>query len=268
MNKYEDANRRMWDKLADVHSRSYDIEGFLAGRSSLDEIQLRELGDLRGRRLLHLQCHIGVDTLSLAREGAVVTGVDFSRKSLEHARRLSTETGIPARFIQSNIYDLEKHLDEEFDVVYTTQGVLGWLKDLRKWARIASRYLRPGGFLYVMEAHPIMGIFDDTKKGALEIIHPYFHQDQPQIWDDHAPDYSDPGYRWEDPTFNWQWSIADIINSIIEAGLTLEFFNEYDKTFDRATPDMERAKNGWWILPGRRTKLPLSFTLRARKKST
>ncbi len=266
MNEYEDANRRMWDKLAGVHARSYGIDKIKAGQSSLDVIQLRDLGDLRGRTLLHLQCHIGTDTLSLARGGAIVTGVDFSEKSLDQARRLSAEIGIPAKFIHSNVYDLEEHLDEKFDIVYTSQGVLSWLKDLRPWARIVSRFLKPGGILYVMEAHPIVSIFDDTNKGPLEIIHPYFHRDQPQMWDDQAPDYSDPTYRWEDPTFNWQWPISDIINAIIGAGLSLEFFNEYDMTFDRALPDMERIDGDWWVLPTLRGKLPLMFTLRARLK--
>jgi SAM-dependent methyltransferase len=267
MNEYEDANRSMWDRLADVHSKSYGIDKFKAGESSIEDIQLRELGDIKGKKLLHLQCHIGVDTLSLARDGAIVTGVDFSEKSLEHANRLSRETGIPARFIHSNVYDLEKHLDEKFDIVYTTQGVLSWLRDLREWARIVSRYLEPGGILYVMEAHPIAAIFDDTKKGPLEIIHPYFHGDKPQMWDDQAPDYSDPTYRWDSPTFNWQWTVSDIINAIIGAGLTLEFFNEYDMTFDKALPDMERGADGWWTLLDIRGKLPLMFTLRARQKT-
>jgi SAM-dependent methyltransferase len=265
MNKYEDGNRILWNELTDVHIKSYGVDKFLAGQKTLDEIQIRELGDLSGKKLLHLQCHFGIDTLMLARKGAIVTGVDFSEKGIENANRLKEKTGIPARFILSNVYDLKKHLDEKFDIVYNTRGVLCWLKDLREWARIITHFLKPGGVLYLMEAHPIIHIFDDTKKGPLNIIHGYFHNDEPLIWDDHAPDYSDPTYLKVNPSFEWQWTVSDIINSLISAGLTIEFFNEFDKTFDQALPDMESDDDIWWTLPNLRRKLPLMFTLRARK---
>jgi SAM-dependent methyltransferase len=265
MNSFEDANRSLWDELADVHVKSYGVDKFKAGESTIDDIQLREIGDIRGKTLLHLQCHFGLDTLSLARAGAIVTGVDFSERAIEHARRLQIETGIPARFFHSNVYDLKNVLDEKFDIVYTTQGVLCWLKDLKEWARIIAHFLKPGGILYLMEAHPIITIFDDTKRGKLDIIHNYFHSDQPTIWDDNAPDYSDPTFNWPSVSYEWQWTISDIINSLISAGLTIELFNEYDKTFSKALPDMERDPDGYWVLPQFRGKLPLMFSLRARR---
>jgi SAM-dependent methyltransferase len=265
MNKYEDGNRKLWDDLTEVHIKSYGVDKFLAGQTTLDEIQLRELGDLEGKTLLHLQCHFGLDTLSLAREGAIVTGVDFSEKAIINARQLVDVTGIPARFIHSNIYDLEQHLQEKFDVVYTTQGVLCWLKDLPKWARIISHFLKPGGMVYVMDSHPVLYIFDDTKGGALEIIHTYFHQDDPKMWDDYPPDYSDPTFKWQCPSYEWMWSVSDIVNSLINAGLTIEFFNEYDKVFSKILPDMVKDSDGWCVLPNLRGKLPLMFSLRARK---
>jgi len=264
MKRYEDANRKLWDELTEVHVKSYGVDKFRVGQTTLDEIQLRDLGDLRGRTLLHLQCHFGLDTLSLAREGAIVTGVDFSEKGIEQARRLADETGIAARFILSDIYELEKHLDDKFDIVYTTQGVLCWLRDIKEWGRIVARYLEPDGFLYLMETHPMLHIFDDTIAGRLEIIHPYFHEDEPKMWDDHAPDYSDPTHLLENPSFEWQWSLADIFRSLISAGLEIELFNEYDKTFYKALPGMIRQGDGWWILPELRGMLPLMFTLRAR----
>jgi SAM-dependent methyltransferase len=265
MNRYEDANRDLWNDLTGVHVKSYGVDKFKAGQTTLDEIQLRDLGDMHGKTLLHLQCHFGLDSLSLAREGAIVTAVDFSEKGIENARKISAETGIPARFIHSNIYELEKHLDETFEIVYTTQGVLCWLKDLNEWARIVRRYLKPGGMFYLMETHPIMSIFDDTKPELSDIIHPYFHSDEPKIWDDNAPDYSDPSYRWSKVSYEWMWNISDIINSLIKAGLTIEFFNEYDKLFYKAIPEMVRDENGWWVIPRLRGKLPLIFTMRARK---
>lgn len=266
MNKYEDANRILWNELTDVHVMSYGVDKFKAGQTTLDEIQLREMGDLKGKTLLHLQCHFGLDTLSLAREGAIVTGVDFTENGVETARRLSLETGIPARFICANVLELDKHLDEDFDVVYTSQGALNWISDIGQWARIISRFLKPGGMFYVMETHPIANIFEDTKKGPLEIIHSYFRGDEPKMWDDNAPDYSDPTYHWSKPSYEWQWAISDIVNAIIAAGLEVELLNEYDKIFSKTLPDMERDAEGWWVMPSLRSKLPLMFTLRAKKK--
>ncbi len=265
MNEFEDGNSKLWDELVDVHVKSYGVEKFLAGQTTLDEIQLRELGELKGKRVLHLQCHFGMDTLSLAREGAIVTGVDFSEKAIDSARKLSSEANIPARFILSNIYDLESKLDEKFDMVYTTQGVLCWLRDIRGWGKIVSHFLRPGGRLYLMETHPILNIFEDTQKGPLKIVHDYFHHDEPIIWDDHAPDYSDPTYRVVNPSYEWHWTISDIINALISAGMTIEFFNEFDKNFSKILPDMERENDGWCTLPNLRRKLPLMFTLGARR---
>lgn len=266
MNLYEDANRDLWDELTEVHIKSYGVDKFKAGHTTLDEIQIRDLGDMHGKTLLHLQCHFGLDSLSLAREGAIVTAIDFSEKGIENARRISAETGIPARFIHSNIYELEKHLNETFDIVYTTMGVLNWLKDLSAWGQIISRYLKPGGKVYLMEIHPIVNIFDDTKPELSDIIHPYFHRDEPKMWDDNAPDYSDPTYRRTRVSYEWQWSISDIVNSLINAGLNIEFFNEYDKLFYKGLPEMVRDEEGWWVIPRLRGKIPLTFTLLARKR--
>jgi SAM-dependent methyltransferase len=266
MNEFEDGNRIFWDELADVHIHSYGVDKFLAGQTTLDEIQLREMGDLKGKSLLHLQCHFGMDTLSLAREGAIVTGVDFSPRAIEHARKLSEQADIPARFIQSNIYNLKDHINEKFDIVYTTMGVLCWLKDIPEWARIISHFLKPGGILYLMESHPIINIFDDSKAGPLNITIDYFHKDDPIMWDDHHPDYSDPTHLQENPSYEWRWTISDILNSLISAGMTIEFFNEYDKVFSKFFPDMEQDQDGWWVLPNLRGKLPLMFSLRAMKE--
>jgi SAM-dependent methyltransferase len=265
VNEFEAANQKMWDELAPVHYKSYGLERLRAGQTLLDEIQLADVGDVKGKTFLHLQCHIGSDTLSWAKEGAIVTGIDFSAKSIELAKRLADELHYNARFINCNIYDIEKHLDEKFDIVYTSQGVLCWLKDIREWARLIARYLNPGGLFYIMESHPVEYIFDDTKHGPLTIVHRYFHDDQPIKWDDGNPDYSDPTFIYGKPSFEWKWPLSDIVNSLISVGLRIEFINEYDKTFSRVFPDMVKDKDGWWILPEYRGKLPLVFTLRATK---
>ena len=156
------ANRELWNAWTEIHEGStfYDVEGFLAGRQTLLPIELEELGpDVReGTTLLHLQCHFGLDTLSWARRGARVTGVDFSDKAIALADRLAREVGLDeaCRFVQSDLYDLPAHLDERFDVVFTSWGVLMWLPDLTAWGRLIARYLRPGGIFYIVDFHPFV----------------------------------------------------------------------------------------------------------------
>ena len=153
----------------------------------------------------------------------------------------------------------------QFDIVYTSQGVLCWLKDLKKWAQIIFHFLKPGGIFYLMDIHPVYYMFDDTKKGNLDIIYSYFHQIEPNVWNDDSPDYSDCTYIPQTPSNEWVWSISDILNSLINAGLKIEFFNEYDKSFYKGLPDMEYDEEKWWYLPEYKGKIPLMFTLRARK---
>ena len=265
-NNFEKQNEKLWNELTDIHIRSYDIASFKTGMSSLDEIQLKELGKIKGKKILHLQCHIGIDTLSLAREGAIVTGVDFSKRSIEYANKLKKELGIKAEFIQSNVYDLKDLLNEKFDIVYSTQGVLCWLKDLKQWAKIIEHFLKPKGFFYLMESHPILNTFEDEPGGALKIDYNYFHNAQPIKWDAGGPDYSADDYIVKNPSFEWQWSLSDIINSLSNAGFKIEFFNEYNKLFYKALPQMKRNKDSWWYLPNYEQKIPLMFTLKAIKE--
>lgn len=262
----EQSNRELWDEIAPVHAKSYaEVRILREGGIALDDIELKEVGDVQGKTLLHLQCHIGTDTLSWARQGAIVTGVDFSPASITQARLLQQELELEARFVHANVYNLEDVLQPSFDIVYTSKGVLCWLKDLEEWARIVAHYLKPSGILYVMESHPICNIFDDTRSGELSVVHEYFHKPEPTVWDDSSPDYSDGTYVPKNPSHEWQWSISNIINALLDAGLQLEFFHEYDKVFHKHFPDMIKRSDGWYYLPGYERKLPLLFTLRARK---
>jgi len=264
MINFEESNKALWDELTDVHIKSYGVDKFLNGQSTLDEIQLRDLGNVRGKTMLHLQCHFGLDTLSWAREGAVVTGVDFVEKAIDYANKLKEKAGLNARFICSNIYDLEKSLNEQFDIVYTSQGVLCWLKDLKEWARLIHRFLKPGGTFYIMETHPIANIFDYRQKGMNIGTQPYFHNTEPIICEDN--DYSDPTHVNKNPSYEWNWSLSDIFNALIDAGLTIESFHEYGKCFFKAFPDMVKIDDYWWVLPGYEDKMPMTFTIRAGKK--
>src|SRR5262247_2913851 len=162
-----EANRRLWDSWARINlaSRFYDVEGFAAGRGrDLDSIALAGPGDVRGKSLLHLQCHFGMDTIRWARHGAAVTGVDFSTEAIAAARALAARMGVPATFVHSNIYELPSKLDGRFDVVFTSHGVLGWLPDLDRWAQVVAHFLSAGGIFYVVDAHPVALCFDDRLK--------------------------------------------------------------------------------------------------------
>ena len=163
MNEYFEANRRHWDEVVPIHMRSdlYDVDSFKAGKSKLKPVEREELRDVRGKTMLHLQCHFGLDTLSWAREGAIVTGVDFSEPAIEGAKALAAETGIEARFIISDVYSLPDRLEEEFDIVFTSYGAICWLPDIGRWAQVVTRFLKPGGTFYMVEFHPVCGIFDN-----------------------------------------------------------------------------------------------------------
>jgi len=172
--KHISANKELWNKRVAVHLKSdfYDLPSFKAGNTSLNNIELQALGNVKGKSLLHLQCHFGMDTLSWAREGAIVTGVDFSAAAIEEAGLLAKETGLDAKFICSDIYDLPQNLNEKFDIVFTSYGVIGWLPDLDKWAPVISHFLNPEGVFFIAEFHPVLWMMDD---GFSFLKHSYFN---------------------------------------------------------------------------------------------
>ncbi len=266
MYKYLKNNRDLWNELTTIHAQSefYDVEGFKNGRSSmLYPIELEEMGDVNGKSLLHLQCHFGMDTLSWARLGAKVTGVDFSDKSIELARSLSKELRIEADFICSDIYKLPDVMDEKFDIVYTSAGVLCWLPDLKRWGKIISWFLKPGGFFYILEGHPSIMVFDDSPDATeLKVKYSYFHGPEPNKWEPEG-DYADPDAVVTHGSYEWTHGMGDIISSLICAGLRIEFLHEFPVIFFKRFPFMERDKEGWWRIEGE--KIPLIFTLKATK---
>ena len=173
-NNYIEINRQSWNSRIETHIKSefYDLDSFLKGRSSLNDIELNLLGDIKGKNVLHLQCHFGQDTISLSRLGAEVTGVDFSDKAIESARQIAKETGSNAKFICCDIYDLPNHLDEKFDIVFTSYGTIGWLPDLDKWAKVIANFLKPNGQFVFVEFHPVVWMFDDDFE---KIAYSYFN---------------------------------------------------------------------------------------------
>lgn len=260
-----DLNRQAWNERVPLHVASafYDTETFLAGRSSLRAFELDEVGAVEGKALLHLQCHFGQDTLSWGREGARVTGLDFSAPAVEHARRLATEVGIDAEFETANVYDAVDAVGgRTFDIVYTGLGALVWLPDVPRWADVCASLVAPGGFLYLAEFHPIIEVFDDDR---LEVVEPYFG----------------PGRRWETPgsyvdeaaptehnaTWEWTHPISEVVTALIEAGLRLEFLHEHPMTLWQRFPFLERRGDGTYHLPAGQPSLPMIYSLRAAKES-
>lgn len=265
MDRYLKNNRELWNETTRIHARSefYDVEGFKKGKCTLKSIELEEVGDVTRKSLLHLQCHFGMDTLSWARLGARVTGVDFSDKAIALARSLSKELGIEADFICSNIYDLPKVLNKKFDIVFTSYGILCWLPDLNKWAEVISHFLKSGGIFYIAEGHPLKNIFDDSKDATeLKVTQSYFHTAEPVAWEV-KESYTGEKTDMLHTSYEWTHSMGDIINAIISNGLRIEFIHEFNLCSWRRFPFMEQDEAGWWRIKG--DKIPLTFSLKATK---
>jgi SAM-dependent methyltransferase len=262
-------NQVLWDAWTRIHlgSAMYDVPAFLDGRRPirLTDYERTEIGSVEGRTLLHLQCHFGLDTLSWARLGATVTGADFSPEAIGAARALATETGLPATFIESDLYRLPDVLDGGFDVVYTSRGVLNWLPDIVAWARVVAHFVRPGGFFYVTEIHPVAQAFDDdgVVPGELRLAYPYWSHVAPLTFKVKGS-YADR----DAPTdglieHGWNHSLGEIVTALVDAGLRLEFLHEFDFV-DWPVGFLVEGADGRWRLPAAVPgSLPLFFSLKA-----
>lgn len=270
-------NRSHWDEATEMHTRGnvYGVEDFRAGMCRLHRVEREEVGDVRGKRLLHLQCHFGLDTLSWARRGARVTGADFSPASIAYARRLAREVGLDAEFVCSELYELTGVLDaaQAFDVVYTSYGVLCWLPDLAAWGKLIAHYLKPGGFFYIVEAHPAARMFpldeDMPKAGSFRPYFPYFHDPAGRAWPPGA-DYADPEARHQVGEHEWQHSLADIVNALIAAGLRLEWLHEFPYcawpvVAGSVVVEPFSSSHAYYGRPATEPSMPLMFSLRASK---
>lgn len=273
-----ETNRARWDESVPIHaaSKGYDLAGFLRGEKTLYPVELDEVGDVAGKSLLHLQCHFGMDTLGWARLGARVTGLDFSAPAIERARALALEVGEPeARFVQANVYDAREVLPgEQFDVVYTAIGALCWLPDIRGWAQVAASFVRPGGFLYVYDGHPMRGTIDDERADSeLVVRYPYFESATPIEYE--SPEtYVDGPPLQHTRTYEWNHGIGETATALIEAGLRIEFIHEHREVPWKALPWLERvgpqsadgnyvAREAWQMPAHQRDLLPLMFSIRA-----
>ncbi|MEX1253728.1 MAG: class I SAM-dependent methyltransferase [Dehalococcoidia bacterium] len=268
MNEYFDANRRHWDEVVPIHAASdeYDVASFKAGKSKLKPIELAELPDVRGKTMLHMQCHFGLDTLSWAREGAIVTGADFSEPALEQARALAVETSIEARFVLSNVYELPEKLNGRFDIVFTSYGALNWLPDIEGWARVAAHFVKPGGTFYIAEFHPMASIFDDNAGATdLRILYPYFPLVEPMRFDDDGT-YADLSAKLTHrTTYEWPHPISEVVTALINAGLRVEFLHEFPFSIYQQLPFLVRTGEKMYRLPEHDGSVPLLYSIKATK---
>ena len=267
--EHQRANRAWWDEVVAAHldSALYDVESFKAGRLSMQQLERDDLGDVAGKSLLHLQCHFGQDTLSWARLGATVTGLDFAERAIVAARSLAAEIGVEAEFVCANVYDAREALaGRQFDVVYTGGGALVWLADLTRWAEAAAGCVRPGGVLYVREFHRFASVFDDEADDALRIRYPYFASGEPLRFDGAGDSYAAAGAaREHTTTYEWPHPLGEVVTAVAQAGLRVEFLREFDYTEWKALPFMVQGDDRRWRLPEHGESVPLQYSLLARK---
>jgi SAM-dependent methyltransferase len=261
-------NRAWWDEAVPHHvvAPSYDVPSFLRGKSTLRSIEVRGMGRVRGKSLLHLQCHFGLDTLSWARRGARVTGVDFSLPAIRAARRLSRQSRLPARFLHSNVYDLFRVLDEQFDLVYTGKGVLPWLPDAERWAEVIGRFLKPGGRFYLLEDHPIAEVFANDAT-TTDLVPKFSYFGKGPVREDSEGTYASGAKMRHRVTYGWTHPVSQILSALRAQRLEIESVQEYPYTFWRRFPFMVEGADGWWRLTKRDNTIPLMWSVRARRPS-
>jgi SAM-dependent methyltransferase len=257
-----EANKKLWNARVPHHlsSRMYDVEGFVSGKSSLTDIELELLGDVSGKRILHLQCHFGQDTLSLARLGAEVTGLDISDASLEEARKLAARCGLKADWVLSNVVDHVPDLDGKFDIAFTSYGTIGWLPDLKPWAANIKRYLRPGGRLVFVEFHPAMWMFDND---FTHVQYSYFNREA--ITEEEQGTYADRDAPIKLASYGWNHDLGEVLTALLDEGLVLEHFTELDGSPHDSFANTVRGADGMYRVKGMEGKLPMVYGLRMRK---
>ena len=262
-NNYIEINRQSWNNRVATHLKSgfYDLDNFIKGKTSLNSIELDLLEDVKGKSILHLQCHFGQDTISLSRLGAEVTGVDLSDKAIESAKQIASETNSNANFICSDIYDLPNHLDKQFDIVFTSYGTIGWLPDLDKWAKIVSRYLKQNGKFVFVEFHPVVWMFDDNFE---KIGYNYFKSDA--IIETEKGTYADKTADIFLESVSWNHSLSEVITSLIQNGLEIKSFQEYDYSPYNCFNKTTEFEPGKFHIEHLGNKIPMVYAVVARKK--
>jgi 2-polyprenyl-3-methyl-5-hydroxy-6-metoxy-1,4-benzoquinol methylase len=263
MDDYLKINKTSWNSKVQTHVDSdfYDVKSFLEGKSSLTEIDLELLGTIEGKKILHLQCHFGMDTISLSRLGAYSTGIDFSEEAILKAQELANQTGSNSKFLVSDVYSLPEVLEEKYDMVYTSFGVVGWLPDLKKWAEVIHHFLKPGGELVFAEFHPVIWMFDDDFE---EVKYSYFKEEP--IVEICEGTYANPDAPIVNHTMTWNHAITEIVESLIGAGLEIIKFKEYNYSPYPCFRHIEEFEEGKWRIEKFGNKIPMVYALKAKKR--
>ncbi|MFQ6572138.1 class I SAM-dependent methyltransferase [Pseudomonas sp. UM16] len=266
-------NRRSWDERAPLHAASvdYEVQQFIAHPQHLSAVvrfDVPRLGDIRGLRTVHLQCHIGTDTLSLARLGAEVCGLDYSSQSLAQARRLAERCGAKIDFVESDVYAADQVLTPgSFDMVYTGIGALCWLPNIEPWARTVAALLKPGGRLFLREGHPMLLAVNEDYQDRLVIEYPYFERQAPLVWDSDQTYVETATPLFHTVTHEWNHGLGEVITALLGHGLQITALVEHDSIPWEALPgQMSKNAQGEWALNKERWRLPLSYTLQAVKR--
>ena len=263
MENYLDINRKLWNAKVDSHLKSdfYFVDEFIKGRTSLNSIELELLKEIKGKEILHLQCHFGQDSISLSRMGAKVTGVDLSDKAIEAAKDLAQKCGTDTQFIISDVYELPHVLDQKFDIVYTTYGTIGWLPHLEKWAKVVSHFLKPGGKLIFVEFHPIVWIFDND---FTFVKYNYFNEEV--IVETNEGTYADRTANLADQEVSWNHPTSDVLTSLLQENLQLQSFREYNWSPYPCFQHITEIEKGKFQISKFGNKIPLVFSLVEEKK--
>jgi SAM-dependent methyltransferase len=267
MDEFKLSNRRNWDQRADIHAQDrtgfYAIDAFLAGEDVLYPIEKREIGDVAGLRLAHFQCHIGIDTLCLARRGAVATGLDFSPHAIAQARALSQRSGIQADFVEGEVYDAPELIGTDFDMVFTSWGTITWLDDMNAWARAVAGVLKPGGRLYFADSNPSV-MSHEQIDGSIRAHYDWRSaREHPQRFDANTTYTGDDTPLVVNVAYEWMRGVSDVINALLRAGMRLDFLHEHELLPFKLFPMMVDAGDRLFRLPDGLPRMPLALSLQA-----
>ena len=260
--KYFEVNKATWNEKVKVHSKSemYDLEAFKKGKTSLMKYEVDALGDVKGKSLLHLQCHFGQDTLSWSRLGAKCVGVDLSNEGIKLAQQLNEELNLDAEFVCCNVLDTSDYIKDKFDIVFTSYGTIGWLPDLKPWGKMIAERLKSGGTFYIAEFHPIVWMFDylDGKP-----VMKYGYNQEEAIYEEYEGTYANQSSKMISKEYGWNHGLGEVVSALTEAGLHIEYLKEYDESPYNVLPDLIETKSGNYVTKDRL--YPLIFEIKATK---
>lgn len=262
MNKEQlEANRRSWNHRVGIHQESsfYQLDEFIKGKTSLNEIDLQILGNIKGKQILHPMCHFGMDSLSMVRMGAEVSGFDLSDKAVEKANELGKKLKLNASFVACDYYDFPKHIHQKFDLIYLSYGVIGWLPDLTKWAKLAYDALKLNGELILIEFHPFVWMYDDDFKN---IQYNYFNDG---VIHTQEASYTEKDSTDKQAFYSWNHSLSEVLTSLINAGFSISKFEEYDYSPYDCFKNTYEFENGKFRIKTFQDRAPLVYALVASK---